>query len=43
MLNYFNFEHSARAFGRDVRLVVGTVIKSRLLPGHLTKAKPKTA
>ena len=28
MLNYFNFEHCARAFGRDVRLVVGTVRKA---------------
>ena len=25
MLNYFNFKLCARAFGRDVRLVVGTV------------------
>ena len=26
VLNYFNFKHCARAFGGDVRLVVGTVI-----------------
>ena len=26
MSNYFNFKHCARAFGGDVRLVVGTVI-----------------
>ena len=45
MLNYFNFKHCARAFGGDVRLVVGTVTslnRPAMRHNYVPNSKKKT-